>query len=87
MAGQVVNEKKKVVVVVAAVVVTVIVVVTAAVAVVVVTVVEVQVGLVGWPTCRKRGPHSSFFSSGPARPSPGRASSCSDLSRIRPPSL
>ena len=80
MAGQVVGKKKKVFVVAAAVV---IVVAT----VDVVAIVEVQVGLVGWAACWKRGLHSSFFSSRPARPSPGRASSCSDPSRIRPPSL
>ena len=73
------GEKKKVIVGAAVVVVAAI--------VVVVVVIEVQVGLVGWPACWKRGLHSSFSSSRPARRSLGRASSCSDPSRIRPPSL
>ena len=79
MAGQAVGEKKKVVVAVA--------VVVFAVVVVAAAVVEVQVGLVGWPACWKRGPRSSFSSSRLALPSPSRASSCSNPSRIRPPSL
>ena len=77
------GEKKKVIVVAAIIAATVVIVATA----VVVAVVEVQVGLVRWPTCWKRGLHSSFSSSGPAQPFLGRASSCSDPSRIRPLSL
>ena len=76
MAGQAAGKKKKVVVV-AAIVAT----------VVVATIVKVQVGLVGYPACLKKGPHYFFSSSRPARPSPGRASSYSDPSQIRPPSL